>query len=88
MIGLGSVFPVYAGVHKRAPRMVRDLGFEWLYRWKQEPRRLWDRYIKIPLFIWLCFKQLLTSPVFISLCFKQLLTFHIRERYLGWKSVD
>ncbi len=62
MIGLGGVFPVYAGVHKRAPRVIRELGFEWLYRWVQEPRRLWERYTKtIPPFIWLATKQLLTS---------------------------
>ncbi|MCX7595549.1 MAG: WecB/TagA/CpsF family glycosyltransferase [Fischerella sp.] len=79
MIGLGGVFPVYAGIHKRAPRLVRDLGFEWLYRWFQEPRRLWNRYTKtIPPFIWLAFKQLLTSSSFST-------PFHIRERYLGWR---
>ncbi|RUT00266.1 UDP-N-acetyl-D-mannosaminuronic acid transferase [Dulcicalothrix desertica PCC 7102] len=62
MIGLGGVFPVYAGIHKRAPRVVRDLGLEWLYRWMQEPRRLWQRYTKtIPPFIWLALKQLLTD---------------------------
>ncbi|AFY34479.1 WecB/TagA/CpsF family glycosyltransferase [Calothrix sp. PCC 7507] len=62
MIGLGGVFPVYAGIQKRAPRIVRDLGLEWLYRWIQEPRRLWRRYIKtIPPFIWLASKQLLSS---------------------------
>jgi N-acetylglucosaminyldiphosphoundecaprenol N-acetyl-beta-D-mannosaminyltransferase len=62
MIGLGGVFPVYAGIHKRAPLVVRNFGLEWLYRWIQEPRRLWHRYTKtIPPFIWLATKQLLTS---------------------------
>jgi N-acetylglucosaminyldiphosphoundecaprenol N-acetyl-beta-D-mannosaminyltransferase len=62
MIGLGGVFPVYAGIHKRAPRVVRDLGLEWLYRWIQEPRRLWRRYATtIPPFIWLALKQLLSA---------------------------
>ncbi|HEY9652917.1 MAG TPA: WecB/TagA/CpsF family glycosyltransferase [Coleofasciculaceae cyanobacterium] len=61
MIGLGGVFPVYAGIHKRAPRRVRELGLEWFYRLIQEPRRLWGRYYKtIPPFIWLAIKQLLT----------------------------
>ena len=60
MIGLGGAFPVYAGIHKRAPGVVRSAGFEWLYRWLQEPRRLWGRYSStIPIFIWLACKQLL-----------------------------
>ncbi len=60
MIGVGGVFPVYAGIHKRAPRFVRESGWEWLYRFFQEPRRLWGRYYKtIPPFIWLAIKQLL-----------------------------
>lgn len=62
MIGVGGVFPVYAGIKKRAPRIIRDLGMEWLYRWIQEPRRLWRRYgTTIPPFIWLATKQLLSS---------------------------
>lgn len=62
MIGLGGVFPVYAGIHKRAPRIVRDLGLEWLYRFLQEPHRLGRRYIQtIPPFMWLAAKQLLSS---------------------------
>jgi N-acetylglucosaminyldiphosphoundecaprenol N-acetyl-beta-D-mannosaminyltransferase len=62
MIGLGGAFPVYAGIHKRAPRLVRDCGLEWLYRLLQEPRRLWGRYSKtIPPFIYLAAKQLLTQ---------------------------
>ena len=62
MVGLGGAFPVYAGIHKRAPRVVRSMGFEWLYRLLQEPRRLWSRYSStIPIFIWLACKQLITS---------------------------
>lgn len=60
MIGLGGAFPVYAGLQKRAPQLVRSAGLEWLYRLLQEPRRLWQRYWDtIPLFIWLATKQLL-----------------------------
>lgn len=62
MIGLGGAFPVYAGLHKRAPGFVRSAGFEWLYRLLQEPRRLWGRYSStIPVFMWLACKQLLTE---------------------------
>jgi N-acetylglucosaminyldiphosphoundecaprenol N-acetyl-beta-D-mannosaminyltransferase len=63
MIGVGGVFPVYAGIHKRAPYWVREMGLEWLYRLIQEPRRLWKRYTKtIPPFVWLAMKQLLAQP--------------------------
>jgi len=62
MIGLGGAFPVYAGLHKRAPGFIRSAGFEWLYRLLQEPRRLWGRYSStIPVFVWLACKQLLTA---------------------------
>lgn len=63
MVGLGGAFPVYAGILKRAPVIVRVSGFEWLYRLIQEPQRLWRRYSStIPVFMWLAFKQLLTMP--------------------------
>lgn len=63
MIGLGGAFPVYAGIHKRAPGVVRSMGFEWLYRLIQEPKRLWGRYSStMPIFIWLALKQLLNTP--------------------------
>jgi N-acetylglucosaminyldiphosphoundecaprenol N-acetyl-beta-D-mannosaminyltransferase len=58
MIGVGGVFPVYAGIQKRAPGWVRESGLEWLYRLVQEPTRLWKRYgTTIPLFIYLALKQ-------------------------------
>ena len=67
MIGVGAVFPVYAGINKRAPQWVRELGLEWSYRLIQEPNRLWGRYSKtIPPFIWLALKQLLTQPNYSS----------------------
>jgi N-acetylglucosaminyldiphosphoundecaprenol N-acetyl-beta-D-mannosaminyltransferase len=62
MIGVGGAFPVFAGVHRRAPLLVQQLGLEWLYRLIQEPKRLWKRYVDtIPIFIWLAIKQLLAS---------------------------
>lgn len=64
MIGVGGVFPVLAGLQKRAPLWIRQLGLEWLYRLIQEPRRLWSRYKKtIPPFVWLALKQLITLKV-------------------------
>jgi N-acetylglucosaminyldiphosphoundecaprenol N-acetyl-beta-D-mannosaminyltransferase len=62
MLGVGGVFPVYAGLQQRAPEFIRSAGLEWLYRLVQEPRRLWKRYSKtIPPFVWLAGKQLMVS---------------------------
>ncbi len=59
MVGIGGVFPVYAGLQKWAPRWCRYAGLEWLYRLIQEPKRLWKRYAStIPLFILLSLYQL------------------------------
>lgn len=58
MVGLGGVFPIFAGEKKWAPIWVQKNGLEWLYRLVQEPRRLWKRYAKtVPLFLLLAFKQ-------------------------------
>lgn len=43
--GVGGSFDVLAGKVDRAPPLWQRLGLEWLYRVKQEPRRLWRRYL-------------------------------------------
>jgi N-acetylglucosaminyldiphosphoundecaprenol N-acetyl-beta-D-mannosaminyltransferase len=43
--GVGGSFDVFAGLVERAPATWQRLGLEWLYRLKQEPRRLWRRYL-------------------------------------------
>lgn len=43
--GVGGSFDVLAGKVDRAPLVWQRLGLEWLYRVKQEPRRLWRRYL-------------------------------------------
>jgi len=43
--GVGGSFDVMAGKVQRAPERWQRLGFEWLYRLLQEPRRLWRRYL-------------------------------------------
>jgi N-acetylglucosaminyldiphosphoundecaprenol N-acetyl-beta-D-mannosaminyltransferase len=42
--GVGGSFDVFAGHVQRAPERWQRMGLEWLYRVKQEPRRLWKRY--------------------------------------------
>lgn len=43
--GVGGSFDVLAGVVRRAPLSWQRLGLEWAYRLRQEPRRLWKRYL-------------------------------------------
>jgi len=58
LVGIGGAFEVMAGLAKRAPVWVQKAGLEWLYRFMQEPKRLFRRYfIEAPLFIPLIIKQ-------------------------------
>jgi N-acetylglucosaminyldiphosphoundecaprenol N-acetyl-beta-D-mannosaminyltransferase len=43
-IGVGGLFDYYSGRIPRAPRWIRELGFEWFFRFWQEPQRLARRY--------------------------------------------
>ena len=43
-IPIGIVFDFWAGNVKEAPRYLRTLKLEWLYRLIQEPSKLWRRY--------------------------------------------
>jgi len=44
-MGVGGSFDVLAGVTKRAPRWMQKIGMEWFFRFIQEPRRMWNRYM-------------------------------------------
>lgn len=45
MIGVGAGFDYLAGNIKRAPKLMQKLSLEWLYRFMQDPKRLWRRYV-------------------------------------------
>ena len=45
VMGVGGSFDVVAGVTRRAPKVWQNLGLEWFYRFIQEPKRLFKRYI-------------------------------------------
>lgn len=45
VMGVGGSFDVVAGVTDRAPKWMQDHGMEWFYRFIQEPKRLWNRYM-------------------------------------------
>lgn len=58
-VGAGASFKFLAGNVSRAPDWLRNMGFEWLWRLVQEPRRVWRRvFIDAPQFIGLVFLQL------------------------------
>jgi N-acetylglucosaminyldiphosphoundecaprenol N-acetyl-beta-D-mannosaminyltransferase len=45
MVGVGAAFDFHAGVIPQAPGWMQRAGLEWLFRFIQEPRRLWKRYL-------------------------------------------
>lgn len=54
MVGVGGAFNVVAGLIPEAPQWMQDCSLEWLYRWMQEPKRLFKRYfVTNSKFIWL-----------------------------------
>jgi N-acetylglucosaminyldiphosphoundecaprenol N-acetyl-beta-D-mannosaminyltransferase len=59
MIGVGAALDFLSGSKLQAPRWVQRSGLEWLYRFVQEPRRLWGRYSQYPRFAVLLAGQLL-----------------------------
>lgn len=42
---IGAGLDFWLGHKRRAPRLMRRLGLEWLFRLSQEPERLWKRYL-------------------------------------------
>lgn len=61
VMGVGGSFDVVAGKIKRAPLWMQKVGLEWFYRFAQEPKRMWKRY-------------LVGNSKFISLVLKEALT--------------
>jgi len=52
LIGIGGTFDFLTGKIRRAPRFLRALGFEWLWRLMKEPKRIkriWNAVIVFPL---------------------------------------
>ncbi|GAA0872769.1 exopolysaccharide biosynthesis glycosyltransferase VpsK [Gangjinia marincola] len=58
IMGVGGSFDVISGKVKRAPRWMQKAGLEWLFRFLQEPRRMWKRYlVGNTKFIWMVMKE-------------------------------
>ena len=45
MIGIGITFSFISGDLTRAPKWIRKIGAEWVYRMFQDPKRLVRRYL-------------------------------------------
>ncbi|MEH7116860.1 WecB/TagA/CpsF family glycosyltransferase [Neobacillus vireti] len=58
-IGIGGCLNIWAGVNNRAPKFMRDLNLEWLYRLIKEPSRS-KRMLAIPIFL----KRVLSNEFF------------------------
>jgi N-acetylglucosaminyldiphosphoundecaprenol N-acetyl-beta-D-mannosaminyltransferase len=57
LIGVGAAFDFLSGRKPQAPRWIQRSGLEWLYRFMKEPRRMWPRYSRYPLFLLLLAAQ-------------------------------
>lgn len=58
VMGVGGSFDVVAGKVNRAPKWMQNSGLEWFYRFSQEPRRMWKRYLYTnSMFLWLVFRE-------------------------------
>jgi N-acetylglucosaminyldiphosphoundecaprenol N-acetyl-beta-D-mannosaminyltransferase len=52
----GGTFTFVSGGVSRAPRWLRRVGFEWLYRLLRQPWRV-RRQVAIPRFVWLVVRE-------------------------------
>ena len=69
LIGVGAAFDFHAGLVSQAPPLLQEAGLEWAYRLRQEPRRLWRRYLRY-------------NPRFVQAFTRQLVSHH-RARAAG-----
>ena len=60
MVGIGGALPVMVRMQKRAPLWMQQSGLEWMFRFMQEPRRLFKRYaVTNTRFVMLLLKELI-----------------------------
>ncbi len=61
MFPLGGAFDYEAGVQKQSPRLLGQLGLEWLFRLYMDPRRLFHRYCVEPCYlIWPAMRDIIS----------------------------
>jgi len=62
-VGIGASLDFVVGRVRRAPPWMSRFGLEWLYRFSQEPGRLWRRYfIQDTQFVFVLLRTLITRP--------------------------
>jgi N-acetylglucosaminyldiphosphoundecaprenol N-acetyl-beta-D-mannosaminyltransferase len=62
LLGVGAAFDFLAGTKRQAPAWMQRAGLEWLFRFIQEPGRLWRRYLwNNPAYLVLLARQVITS---------------------------
>lgn len=58
IVGIGATMDILAGKVRQPPKWVTRIGFEWLFRLAQDPRRLYKRYLlDDPIFFWNIIKK-------------------------------
>lgn len=58
VIPVGAAFDFISGVKPQAPEWLQKIGLEWLFRFINEPKRLWKRYLLFgPFYLILIFQQ-------------------------------
>jgi N-acetylglucosaminyldiphosphoundecaprenol N-acetyl-beta-D-mannosaminyltransferase len=58
LMPVGAAFDYHSGGLRRAPRWMRPVGLEWLFRLAMEPGRLWRRYLTTNVhFLWLVLRE-------------------------------
>jgi N-acetylglucosaminyldiphosphoundecaprenol N-acetyl-beta-D-mannosaminyltransferase len=73
MVPSGATFDFFSGKIRQAPKWIRNIGIEWLFRLTQDFRRLWIRYtIFNIIFILMFFLQLIRIVTFDNLGYLQI----------------
>ena len=66
ILAVGAAFDFHAGTLPQAPLWMQNIGLEWVYRFMQEPKRLWKRYVLLnPLYLWNVWLQYLGLKKFL-----------------------
>jgi N-acetylglucosaminyldiphosphoundecaprenol N-acetyl-beta-D-mannosaminyltransferase len=62
MLGVGAAFDFHSGKRRWAPKWIRKIGLEWLYRMITGGRRIFFRNLKYDsAFLWLIIKELISK---------------------------